>query len=683
MTSGEATMSRMVRPSFRSVTLFSLFWWGSVLVGFALLAEALFEVTTSPLGPAGPALAMTGLLLFVLELRPLVQGHGHDPQGVVMSTPFALAMLFMWGLWPAILVVSLASLAADLRARKEYWKVLFNIGQYSVSIASAGLVMAAAGRAPSLAHPLSRLTGWDLPWIIGAWVAYFTVNLFLVSGALAWMDSFLGMVTDDFVNYAATTFSVIAMSPLIVVLAQTAAMLLPLLLIPLLLVYQTAQMSLEKEHQAGHDPLTGLPNRKKLQASLAEALTHSRRDNVGFGLLLIDLDHFKEVNDTLGHHVGDRLLITFAERLSHAVRAGDHVARLGGDEFAVIVPDAGLDLVRDVAERIRTSLLMPIGLEGMLFDLEASIGIAMHPEHGRQADDLLRLADVAMYMAKESRAGIAVYSADRDRNSADRLGLLGELRQALDDDVLVLHYQPKVSMLDGSLMGVEALVRWEHPVRGFVPPDEFIPLAERSGIMPLLTDRVITLALGQVAQWRAQGLHVPAAVNVSVTDLVGSRITELLTAGLREHGLPPGLLQLEITERIVADEADELNNVLAELHELGVTVSLDDFGTGYSSLLRLQSLPVDELKIDRAFVSRLNEGDADLGIVRAVVDLAHALGLPAIAEGVETEHEWRMLRSLGCDGGQGWHIAAPMPAARATEWLRQRQLPFSDERQPA
>jgi predicted signal transduction protein with EAL and GGDEF domain len=358
------------------------------------------------------------------------------------------------------------------------------------------------------------------------------------------------------------------------------------------------------------------------------------------------------------------------------------VARLGGDEFAVIVPMADAQTVYLVAERIRESLAEPVALEGVLFEIEASIGIAMHPLHGRRADDLLRLADVAMYNAKENRTGIAAYTASRDRNSPDRLGLLGELRQALENDVLTLHYQPKVSMRDASLMGMEALIRWEHPARGFIRPDEFIPLAERSGIMPEVTARVVNLALGQVASWRAAGMEIPVAVNVSVSDVAGGRLVGVIADALAVHGLPAHLLQLEITERVVAHDVDEVNELLGGLTAMGVTLSLDDFGTGYSSLFRLQSLPVHEIKIDRAFVSRLSESSQSSGIVQAVIDLAHALRVPAIAEGVETEAEWNTLQILGCDGGQGWHIAAAMTPDDTTAWLRRRLL-ASSTGQPA
>ena len=661
------------RPSFRALSMFTMFWYPSVLLGWAALALAIHSVAGSDLGEAGAPLAMTAILLVVLELRPLIQGRGHDPQGVVMSTAFACAILFLWGPWPAIVVVSIASMAADHRARKQAWKVFFNVGQYNLSICAAWVVMAFSSRTPTVEQPLGMLTGADLPWMAGACVAYFCTNLILVSGALAWTSSFWRFLSNDFVHYTATTFSVLALSPLIVTVAIAAWVLLPLLLIPLVLVYKMAQMSLEKEHQAGHDALTGLPNRTHLQASLAAELAQSKRDGRPFGLLLIDLDRFKEVNDTLGHHVGDQLLIHFAERLSNAVRPSDHVARLGGDEFAVIVPDADEAEALSVAERIRASLEHPVSLEGMRLEIGASIGLAMHPEHALLAEDLLRLSDVAMYVAKESRGGVVTYSSHRDRNSTDRLTLLGDLRQALDSDALSLQYQPKVSLRDRSLLGVEALIRWQHPQRGFVPPEEFLPLAERSGLMHLLTDRLVMRALAQVADWRLLGLSVPVTVNVALSDLLEGRLAELVRTGLNRYALPPDMVQLEIDERVLARPSDELDEVLGDLDAMGVTLSLGGFGTGYSSLLRLRALPVSEIKIDRAFVCQVGESRSSAGIVRAIAELAHALGMRAIAEGVQTEGEWRLLRELGCDGAQGWHVAAPMPAVQTTEWLLAHQ----------
>jgi EAL domain-containing protein (putative c-di-GMP-specific phosphodiesterase class I) len=277
-----------------------------------------------------------------------------------------------------------------------------------------------------------------------------------------------------------------------------------------------------------------------------------------------------------------------------------------------------------------------------------------------------------MYVAKANRTMIEVYSPDRDDNSTDRLSVLGQLRQALDEGNIELHYQPKVSAADHSLLGMEALIRWRHPSRGFIPPDEFIPLAERSGIMPLLTERVVRLALEQMARWRAVGLEVPVAVNIAPTDLIGDRLPTVLGECLREYSLPAGMLRLEITERVIAGQLDEANATLDVIRGMGVTISLDDFGTGYSSLLRLNALPVDEIKIDRGFVSCLADGERAIAIVRALIDLAHALPVPAIAEGVETEEELQLLRALNCDGVQGWHVARPMPTDAATEWLLDR-----------
>jgi diguanylate cyclase (GGDEF)-like protein len=649
--------------------MFTAFWYSSVVLGWGALLLAVHAMAGSRFDQAGAPLAMTAVLLVVLELRPLIQGRGHDPQGVVMSTAFACAILFLWGPWPAIVVVSIASSAADRRVRKPPWKIVFNVGQYNVSIVAAWLVMACSSRNPSVERPLTALSAADLPWMLAACVAYFLTNLVLVSGVLAWTSSFRRFMFNDFAHYTTTTFSVLALSPLIVTVANAAWELLPLLLIPLVLVYKMAQMSVEKEHQAGHDPLTGLPNRTHLQTSLTTELAQSKRDGRPFGLLLIDLDHFKEVNDTLGHHVGDQLLIHFADRLANSVRPTDHVARLGGDEFAVIVPNADESEALGVAERIRASLDTPVSLEGMSLEIEASIGLAMHPEHALDAEDLLRLADVAMYVAKESRAGVVTYSSHRDHNSTDRLTLLAELRQALDGEELSLLYQPKVSLPDRSLLGVEALIRWQHPQRGFVPPEEFLPLAERSGLMQLVTHRLVMRALSQAADWRLLGLSVPVTVNVALSDLLDGRLADVVLAGLRRYQLPPEVLQLEIDERVVAQHSDELSAVLHDLHALGVPLSLDDFGAGHSSLLWLETLPVAELKIDRAFVSRVGEARSSAGIVRAIAELAHAMGMRAVAAGVETEAEWRVLAELGCDGAQGWHIAGPMPAAQATEWL--------------
>jgi EAL domain-containing protein (putative c-di-GMP-specific phosphodiesterase class I) len=321
--------------------------------------------------------------------------------------------------------------------------------------------------------------------------------------------------------------------------------------------------------------------------------------------------------------------------------------------------------------RVRDALVETFHLEDVLLQLEASIGVALHPKHGAEVGSLMRRADVAMYLAKETRSEIEVYDPARDRHSTNRLGLLAALRHAIDAGDLDLHYQPKVDLLSSGFVGMEALLRWNHPDRGPIAPDEFIPLAETSGLMHRLTSYVIDKALSQVAEWRTQGLDVVMAVNVSARDLHGGELARTISEGLARHRVPATHLQLELTERTLMAEHTRVMDTLDALEALDVSLSLDDFGTGYSSMFMLKRLPVTEIKVDRSFVSRLVEGDDDESIVRSIIELAHALGMQAVAEGVETEDTWQRLRALGCDSAQGFLIARPMPAEQATLWLHE------------
>jgi diguanylate cyclase (GGDEF)-like protein len=664
-----------------------LTWVASVFAGWLLLVAATAHLTVSDLSAAGAPLAMISALVVVLELRPVVAGGGHDPQGVSLSAAFVFAILFVWGLWPALVVMSIATLLIELSRRKPPYKWLFNVGQYNLSLAASWLVLCAADVEPTLTSGRHEISADDLLWILGSWVVYFLVNHVLVSAVLArsWTD-LPASLREDAGYYLVTTFAVLALSPLVVIVAQAAWVFLPFLLLPVAMVYRTAAMSLEKEHQAHHDALTGLPNRQLLRQRLAEAVDDATRIGGRCALLVLDLDRFKEVNDTLGHQAGDRLLQELSGRLRAALRERDTVARLGGDEFAIVLPghrDAAQ--IEALAQRLQAACAQPVPMDGLLLDVDASIGIALCPDHGSDPEVLMRHADVAMYDAKENRRGVAMYAADRDGNSTDRLGLLGELRRALEEGGtgLSLHYQPKVSV-HGSpdaapVLGVEALVRWHHPERGEMLPAQFIALAERSGLMTRLTQYVVQTALAQAARWHAEGLHVPVAVNVSVQDLTDEALFEALEAGLRHGGLPAGGLQLEVTERLVGEGSAELEDALVRLRRLGVPLSLDDFGTGYSSLVRLRHLQVREIKIDREFVSHLTSGSSDLALVRAVVDLAHALGVPVVAEGVESRGQWALLEQLGCDAAQGWLVARAMPAPEATRWLRARRAARATE----
>jgi diguanylate cyclase (GGDEF)-like protein len=415
-------------------------------------------------------------------------------------------------------------------------------------------------------------------------------------------------------------------------------------------------------HQASRDALTGLPNRTLLRHRAERAL---RGDEPG-AMLLIDLDRFKEVNDTLGHNYGDELLVEVAARLGAALRADDTLARLGGDEFAVLL--RGLPHRAEVAElagRLQDALRCPIALRGVAVELEASIGVALYPEHGTTVGELLQRADVAMYEAKRARTGIATYSAERDPYSADRLGLLAELRRAIEDDELVLHYQPKVALATGAVVGVEALVRWQHPTRGLLSPDQFVPLAERTGAIADLTRWVVDKALAQQREW-----NLPVAVNLAAANVVDVTLPDAIAALLERHGVPGDQLECEISEHTVMADPKRVSEVLDRLRALGVRLSLDDFGTGHSSLSYLKRLPLDEVKIDRSFVSGMVEDENDAVIVRSTIDLARNLGLAVVAEGVESAEIMDALAALDCDIAQGFYISRPVPAQALSVSLR-------------
>jgi diguanylate cyclase (GGDEF)-like protein len=428
-------------------------------------------------------------------------------------------------------------------------------------------------------------------------------------------------------------------------------------------------------HQALHDGLTDLPNRTLLYRRTQRAIHGVDRGGGIAALLLIDLDRFKEVNDTLGHDHGDELLVEVAVRLRGALRRGDTLARLGGDEFAVLLCDLpDRSAVTDLAARLHDALRRPFALRGVAVELEASIGAALCPDHGRDVGTLVQRADVAMYDAKRSKASIATYSPERDPYSADRLGLLAELRRALSGDELVLHYQPKVAVETGTVIGVEALVRWRHPERGLLAPAEFVPLAERTGTVADLTRWVLDAALAQTRAWRDAGLTLPVAINLAAANIVDATLPDAVAAALERHGVPGSLLECEISEDTVMADPVRAMDVLGRLRAMGLRLSLDDFGTGHSSLAYLKRLPLDEVKIDRSFVLGMTEDENDAVIVRSTIDLARNLGLDVVAEGVENEAILRGLGALHCDVAQGFHLSRPLPAADLEVWLAGRRV---------
>jgi len=434
---------------------------------------------------------------------------------------------------------------------------------------------------------------------------------------------------------------------------------------------QAVQAADALQHQVLHDALTGLPNRTLLHDRLAHILRLMERDASSLALLLLDLDRFKEVNDTLGHQAGDALLRQVAARMRDAVRSSDTVARLGGDEFAVLLPGAERDGAVQAAQTLRAALVAPMTVEGQTVHVGASIGIAVTPTHGHEAAVLLRHADVAMYIAKRAGSGYAVYDPRHDGYSTGRLMREAELRQALATHELVLHYQPLVDLRTGQTTGVEALVRWTHPTHGLLAPDAFIPLAEQTGLIVPLTRWVLEQAVAQQATWARMGRPLAVAVNLSVRTLHDERLPETLAWLLRRSAIAPEQVTLEITESVLMADPAQAHAVLTRLSALGVRVAIDDFGTGYSSLAYLKQLPVDAVKIDKSFVQSMGATEAtkDTAIVRSIIELGHNLGLMVVAEGIEDRETWAHVRALGGDVAQGYYLSRPLPLPSLDRWL--------------
>lgn len=430
----------------------------------------------------------------------------------------------------------------------------------------------------------------------------------------------------------------------------------------------------EKHHHlALHDPLTELPNRALFQDRLEQGLLTAERTDSELGLLVMDLDRFKEINDTFGHYYGDLLLQEMAKRLVHGLRGSDTIARLGGDEFAVVLPATNIEGSVHVARNILRAFDEPVVIEERTLDLTVSIGIAVYPHHGEDATSLLRHADVAMYLAKQEDAGHALYDPSKDHYSTQRTNLITDLRYAIEHDQLHLHFQPKVHLLTGKIEGVEALARWKHPSLGPIAPDVFISLAERAGLIRPLTRRVLEMAARQAARWQEAGLELRVAVNLSARNLHDPELESTITSLMRRWKLAPDRLELELTESAVMEDPGRAEAVLTRLHALGVHIAIDDFGTGYSSLGYLKRLPVDVIKIDRSFVMDMGKDVSAYQIVKATVGLGRDLGLTTVAEGVENQGDWNRLVSLGCDLAQGYYLTPPLPPDACSAWLTSRQ----------
>ena len=424
---------------------------------------------------------------------------------------------------------------------------------------------------------------------------------------------------------------------------------------------------------AQYDPLTNLPNRNLLHQRLEQAIAFGRQEGKPLALMLMDLDDFKEINDTMGHQSGDLVLQQVGPRLQGALRGCDTVARLGGDEFGVLLPETDEAVATLAAQKLLTALEAPFVIGELAIDARASIGIVSFPKHGEDVDTLMRRADIAMYLAKRSASGYAIYAPNRDSYNPERLTLIADLHRAIDNNELFLAYQPKIDLAAGRVVGVEALSRWQHPKLGLIPPDQFIPMAERTGFIKPLTMWGLDAALNQSRSWPEQGLEIPVAVNVSARTLQDMNLPDRINELLKGHGVTPARLELEITESVIMANPAHALEILTRISHMGVALYIDDFGTGYSSLSYLKKLPVTTIKIDKSFVIHMIASANDATIVRSTIDLAHDLGLKVVAEGVEDSDIWDSLVELGCDVAQGYYMSRPLPAPEMTQWLRKSE----------
>ncbi|HEY3437786.1 MAG TPA: EAL domain-containing protein [Actinotalea sp.] len=601
------------------------------------------------------------------ENRPLLIARGDQDETISTSAPFILALVAVAGVGVAVLAQAVASVGDDLVNRRPPKKSIFNTAQYTLSVLAARAVFARLSHEPFFGGPISMSTEHLAPLLIGG-LAMVAVNRLLVGTvvAIAMRQPLRAILFDAIAFHGITQVVLLSIGGVAAIVADDGVAALSLLAAPVVAVYITAAAAIRHAHQASHDSLTGLGNRDRLYKQLAEGLG-SPRGTSGTGLVLLDLDHFKDINDTLGHPVGDQLLRQVADRLTGV--SGESIAhRLGGDEFAVIV-DGGLEASQSMARLLLAALQEPMRVGEVELLVRASAGVAVSPEHGLDAHTLMKNADIALYQAKLERDGICTYSEEFDVNTLERLQVLADLRSAIDVGQLEVAYQPQVDLNDGRIVGVEALVRWEHPTRGTMAPDTFVPLAENSGLIGEITALVLREALTTLAGWRAVGHDLRIAVNLSARHLSDIALPGQVADALLTSGVPAEALVLEVTETGILSDPARVDVVMAALRSLGVSIAVDDYGTGHASLSYLKRLEVDELKVDKSFVSDMGRDHHDFVIVRSTIALARDLGLRVIAEGIEDAPTAAALREMGCGIGQGYHLGRPMSAPSLLEHL--------------
>lgn len=605
------------------------------------------------------------------EVKPirLVLGDA-ETRRLSTSAPFVLALVPFAGVGVAVLVQAIASVADDALNRREFKKSLFNTCQYALSVTTAGLVYSWLAGVPFFNGPMT-IEPRHVGALLVAGIAMVGVNWLLVATVVSLASSQpLGYVLRTDARHSFFTHLVLlSVGGIAADVAADGVGVLSLLAAPVVAAHLFASAAARHAHEAAHDSLTGLGNRGQLHHELTRALRAAQHSTTqGPGLVLLDLDHFKDFNDTLGHPVGDTILREVAQRLQAAAPEDGSVHRLGGDEFAVVVP-GGLADSRRVARDLLAALDMPIRIESLELLVRSSAGVAVAPMHGADVESLMKNSDIALYHAKLERDRISTYSPEYDVNTVERLQLLADLRSALDSQQLRVVYQPQVDLNSRRTVAVEALVRWEHPTRGTIAPDDFIPLAENSGLIFPVTAFVLDSALAQLAVWREAGHHVRVAVNLSARHLSDVGLAQQIYEALARHQVPPSGLVLEVTETGILSDTVRADMVIRAVRGIGVEIAIDDYGTGNASLSYLKRLQIDELKVDRSFVSNIGSDHHDLIIVRSTIALALALDLRVVAEGIEDNATAEALAQLGGVIGQGFYLGAPAPIAEITARL--------------
>jgi diguanylate cyclase (GGDEF)-like protein len=638
-----------------------------------LLAAAIATVHPQDLQHHLFMIVVAAGLLVAGEMKPIPVSRGADAgDELSISSTMAMALLLLLAPGVACVAQAAALVVDEARGRRAWNRLFFNISQYTISLLAARAVFAALTHELVFGQP-GPFRPSQLPAALAASLAFFLLNNGLtgIAVAVAIREPVRRLVMEDLRSHLPTAGVLLALAPVAAQALAWSVAAIPLLLVPLIAVHRSARLASEREHEALHDALTGLPNRALFLARLRQACEEV--DRRPLAVMLLDLDHFKDVNDTLGHHVGDMLLVEVAARLRSGLREGDLVARLGGDEFAVLAFRAGTKSeAMEVAARIRAAFDVDFPLSGADLSARCSIGVSLAPRDGHDEDLLLKRADVALYDAKNTRGAIAMYDHTRDEHSVERLGLVAELRAGMRTGEVFPVYQPLCAAATGQVVGVEALARWRHPQRGVLSPANFLDLAEGAGLLDDLTDVLLAESLRQLVGWHAAGNELHLSINISPRTLRDPDFPERVAAALRTSGVEAKWLTLEITEHVLVTDATKSIQAMLELRALGCRIAIDDFGTGYSSLSYLKRLPVDELKIDRSFVAMLGKDPQDEIIVRAAIDLAHQFGLSVTAEGVEDELSWQMLAVMTADVVQGYHLSRPLTSDAFVTWLAGR-----------